>query len=102
MKSQEIEKTIKKVLLEMGNPIEKINSTSLSHINYSYDMVVRFMQSLSPNQEVVSDDEIEGLLMATEQLIEVLGGMASLDLGNIENIRRRANGHLVITDPFSL
>jgi hypothetical protein len=43
-----------------------------------------------------------GLREESKQLIEVLGGMASLDLGNIENIRRRANGHLVITDPFSL
>lgn len=59
-------------------------------------------QQNRPMPSELSDDEIQGLLLATEDLIEVLGGMASLDLGNIENIRRRANGHLVITDPFSL
>jgi hypothetical protein len=40
--------------------------------------------------------------MATEDLMDALGGHAPLDLINIENIRRRSNGHLVIMDPFSL
>jgi hypothetical protein len=40
--------------------------------------------------------------MATEDLIDALGGSAPLDLRNIENLRRRNNGHLVIMDPYSL
>jgi hypothetical protein len=50
----------------------------------------------------LDQDEIEGLLMATEDLIDALGGSAPLDLRNIENLRRRNNGHLVIMDPYSL
>ncbi len=57
MENKEIDETIKKVLLEMGNPIEKINSTSLNHITYSYDMVVRFIQSLPSKEVVESTDE---------------------------------------------
>jgi hypothetical protein len=37
-----------------------------------------------------------------EDLIDALGGSAPLDLSNIENLRRRGDGHLVIMDPFSL
>lgn len=47
-------------------------------------------------------DEVQGLLAATKDLIKALGGQAPLDLSNIENLRRRENGHLVIMDPFSL
>jgi hypothetical protein len=46
--------------------------------------------------------EIDGLVMATQDLEDHLGGAASLDLSMIENIRRRNNGHLVIMDPYSL
>ena len=50
----------------------------------------------------LDEDEVQGLLIATEDLMDALGGHAPLDLSNIENIRRRSNGHLVIMDPFSL
>jgi GNAT superfamily N-acetyltransferase len=59
-------------------------------------------QQNRPLPPELDEDEIQGLLMATEDLMDALGGHAPLDLSNIENIRRRSNGHLVIMDPFSL
>jgi len=59
-------------------------------------------QQNRPMPAELDEDEIQGLLMATEDLIEALGGSAPLDLSNIENLRRRNNGHLVIMDPYSL
>jgi hypothetical protein len=50
----------------------------------------------------LGEDEIQGLLLATEDLMDVLGGSAPLDMSNIENLRRRKDGQLVIMDPFSL
>ena len=50
----------------------------------------------------LDEHEIYGLLATTDRLMQALGGSAPLDLSNIENLRRRADGHLVITDPFSL
>lgn len=47
-------------------------------------------------------DEVAGLVKATHQLEAAIGGQAPLDLSMIENIRRRADGHLVIMDPYSL
>jgi hypothetical protein len=64
-----------------------------------------YTQAYQQNRPIppeLDEDEIQGLIMATEDLIDVLGNIASLDLSNIENIRRRKNGHLVITDPFTL
>ena len=55
-----------------------------------------------PVPQELDADELYGLLESTEDLIEALGGYAPLDLSNIENLRRRENGHLVIMDPFSL
>lgn len=48
------------------------------------------------------EDEITGLIHATQQLEAAIGGHAPLDLSMIENIRRRPNGHIVIMDPYSL
>ena len=59
-------------------------------------------QQNRPMPPELDQDEIKGLLMATEDLIDALGGSAPLDLRNIENLRRRNNGHLVIMDPYSL
>ena len=59
-------------------------------------------QQNNPMPPELDEDEVQGLLMATEDLIDALGGHAPLDLSNIENLRRRSNGHLVIMDPFSL
>jgi hypothetical protein len=59
-------------------------------------------QQNNPMPAELDADEVQGLLMATEDLMDALGGSAPLDLSNIENIRRRSDGHLVIMDPFSL
>jgi hypothetical protein len=59
-------------------------------------------QQNRPMPAGLDDDEIQGLLLATEDLMDVLGGSAPLDMSNIENLRRRKDGHLVIMDPFSL
>ena len=59
-------------------------------------------QQNRPLPPELDEDEIQGLLMATEDLIDALGGSAPLDMSNIENLRRRSDGHLVIMDPFSL
>jgi hypothetical protein len=45
--------------------------------------------------------DIQGLIQATQQIQDELAGY-TLDLSNIENIRRRKNGHLVIVDPVSM
>ena len=59
-------------------------------------------QQNRPMPSGLDEDEIQGLLLATEDLMDALGGSAPLDMSNIENLRRRDNGHLVIMDPFSL
>lgn len=59
-------------------------------------------QQNRPMPAELDEDEVAGLLLATENLMDALGGSAPLDLSNIENIRRRSDGHLVIMDPFSL
>ena len=59
-------------------------------------------QQNKPMPSGLDEDEIQGLLLATEDLMDALGGSAPLDMSNVENLRRRNNGHLVIMDPFSL
>jgi hypothetical protein len=59
-------------------------------------------QQNRPMPSGLDEDEIQGLLLATEDLMDALGGSAPLDMSNIENLRRRKDGHLVIMDPFSL
>lgn len=59
-------------------------------------------QQNRPLPSELDKDEVQGLLAATKDLMTALGGQAPLDLSNIENLRRRDNGHLVIMDPFSL
>ena len=57
-----------------------------------------------PRVAGISEQELAGLINATEDIIDNLVGAKGyqLDLGQIENIRRRANGQLVIVDPVSL
>jgi hypothetical protein len=59
-------------------------------------------QQNRPLPKSLPEDEINGLLQATYELEAAIGGQAPLDLSMIENIRRRANGHIVIMDPYSL
>ena len=61
----------------------------------------QFLQQ-NPVPAEMSEAEIFGLIQATEDMIQVLGGQAPLDLTAVENLGRRNNGHLVIVDPYSL
>ena len=61
----------------------------------------QFLQK-NPVPAEMSEAEIFGLIQATEDMIQVLGGQAPLDLTAVENLGRRDNGHLVIVDPYSL
>jgi len=61
----------------------------------------QFLQR-NPVPAEMSEAEIFGLIQATEDMIQVLGGQAPLDLSAVENLGRRNNGHLVIVDPYSL
>lgn len=54
--------------------------------------------------EDIGEDQLYGLTQSTEDIIEYLAGPKGymMDLSNIENIRRRSDGHLVIVDPISI
>jgi hypothetical protein len=67
------------------------------------DKLVPFMNNREKPAEI-SDQELDGLLNATQDIIDALVGPRgyNLDLGQIENIRRRADGHLVLADPISV
>jgi hypothetical protein len=59
-------------------------------------------QQNRPRPQLLSPEEVAGLVKATYDLERSIGGPAPLDLSMIENIRRRKDGHLVIMDPYSL
>jgi hypothetical protein len=60
-------------------------------------------QKNRPMPKELDPGEVDGLIVATQDLEDHLGGSAPLDLSQIENIRRReSDGHLVIMDPYSL
>ncbi len=61
----------------------------------------QFLQR-NPVPAEMTEEEIFGLIQATEDMMAVLGGQAPLDLSAVENLGRRNNGHLVIVDPYSL
>lgn len=67
------------------------------------DALVPFMSNRQRPEEL-SDQELDGLLNATQHIIDALVGPRgyNLDLGQIENIRRRADGQLVLADPISV
>lgn len=50
----------------------------------------------------LSEQQVDGLVMATQDLEDAIGGQAPLDLRSIENLGRRKDGQIVIIDPFSL
>jgi hypothetical protein len=50
----------------------------------------------------LSEPEVDGLVAATYDLDDALGGQAPLDLRSIENLGRRKDGQIVIIDPYSL
>ena len=55
-----------------------------------------------PRPPELSEQQVDGLVMATQDLEDAIGGQAPLDLRAIENLGRRDNGQIVIIDPFSL
>jgi hypothetical protein len=50
----------------------------------------------------LSEEQVDGLVLATQDLEDAIGGQAPLDLRSIENLGRRKDGQIVIIDPFSL
>lgn len=66
------------------------------------EQAIHAFQQNRPLPKSLDLGEVNGLVMATQDLEDHLGGAASLDLSMIENIRRRNNRHLVIMDPYSL
>ena len=50
----------------------------------------------------LSEEQVDGLVIATQDLEDAIGGQAPLDLRSIENLGRRKDGQIVIIDPFSL
>ena len=66
------------------------------------EQALHAFQQNRPMPRSLDPGEVDGLVMATQDLEDHIGGAAPLDLSMIENIRRRNNGHLVIMDPYSL
>ena len=56
----------------------------------------------TPRPPELDEQQVDGLVLATQDLEDALGGQAPLDLRSIENLGRRDNGQIVIIDPFSL
>jgi GNAT superfamily N-acetyltransferase len=80
----------------------------LEYIEDLMDALPRGEQALAafyknkPRPPGLSEQEVDGLVMATQDLEDFLGGQAPLDLRSIENLGRRKDGQIVIIDPFSL
>ena len=89
-------------LLSLPNDEEILDwlETYLNTITYgSPEEAEEFLADGIP--QGLTEKDVAGLSAATKEIMEHLGGY-QLDLGNIENIRRRRNGHLVIIDPVSM
>ena len=63
---------------------------------------IRAFYNNTPRPPELDEQQIDGLVLATQDLEDALGGQAPLDLRSIENLGRRDNGQIVIIDPFSL
>jgi hypothetical protein len=55
-----------------------------------------------PRPPELSEQQVDGLVFATQDLEDAVGGQAPLDLRSIENLGRRKDGQIVIIDPYSL
>jgi hypothetical protein len=74
----------------------------MGSINYSGE---RGLEAFRKNRALpagLSEEQIDGLVYATQDLEDAIGGQAPLDLRAIENLGRRKDGQIVIIDPFSL
>ena len=74
----------------------------MSAINYSGERGLEAFRKNRPLPPGLSEQEVDGLVMATQDLEDAIGGQAPLDLRSIENLGRRKDGQIVIIDPFSL
>ena len=73
----------------------------MSAIPYGEQALHAFHKNKSRPPEL-SAEQVDGLVAATQDLEDALGGQAPLDLRAIENLGRRDDGQIVIIDPFSL
>ena len=73
----------------------------MSAIPYGEQALYAFHKN-KPRPPELSAEQVDGLVLATQDLEDALGGQAPLDLRAIENLGRRDNGQIVIIDPFSL
>jgi GNAT superfamily N-acetyltransferase len=73
----------------------------MSAIPYGEQALYAFHKN-KPRPPELSAEQVDGLIVATQDLEDALGGQAPLDLRAIENLGRRDNGQIVIIDPFSL
>ena len=74
----------------------------MSSMKYSGDRGLEAFRNNRPLPRGLSEQEVDGLVFATQHLDDAIGGYAPLDLSMIENLGRRDNGQIVIIDPFSL
>lgn len=76
------------------------------YLNYLGTDPVAAQQWIEDNgiPDDIGEDQLYGLTQSTEDIIEYLAVPKGymMDLSNIENIRRRSDGHLVIVDPVSI
>jgi hypothetical protein len=73
----------------------------MSAIPYGEQALYAFHKNKARPPEL-SAEQVDGLVVATQDLEDAIGGQAPLDLRAIENLGRRDNGQIVIIDPFSL
>ena len=74
----------------------------MGSINYSGQRGLDAFRKNRPLPPELSEEQVDGLVFATQDLEDAIGGQAPLDLRSIENLGRRKNGQIVIIDPFSL
>jgi len=74
----------------------------MGSINYSGQRGIDAFRKNRPLPPGLSEEQVDGLVFATQDLEDAIGGQAPLDLRSIENLGRRKDGQIVIIDPFSL
>jgi hypothetical protein len=84
-----------------GQILEYIEDLMASIGQYGDRGVDAFRQN-RPLPPGLSEQEVDGLVVAAHDLEDFLGGQAPLDLRSIENLGRRKDGQIVIIDPYSL
>lgn len=74
-------------------------------LDYLEDVMGRITRDESPDYDKIpaglTEEQVDGLVMAIETMFQGGLGTDSLDLGNIYNLMQREDGQLVIVDPYS-